>query len=191
MKSFTKYLQSFFWILTIFLCLNTLAFGQEGEDKPTDAGTKVLKVGILLPDVKLKDAQNEKDLALALRNTYAVLLKADTVQIVALEGQDTTFSLGEAAKKECDYIISLGLSQTKKRSKSPFGSVFDRVKQRTGERATIEAARNVPRGGGTGEKIARTAAQTAIIDTGFTLSSIDIKIKKKDKFYLNYKIVGC
>jgi hypothetical protein len=94
--------------------------------------------------------------------------------------------LAEATKKNCDYILNVDLEQSEK--KSGGGGLFGKIARDTGRRATYETAVKVPYGSGTGERIARTTAQSAIINTGYTLSNMTVEVKKNDKFTLDYNL---
>mgnify|MGYP000625064366 CR=1 FL=1 len=154
--------------------------GGQGEE-----GTKVMRIGVLMPKVDLVEAKGDMEAAAALRNTYAVLLNSETIQVVALNSRLASLALEEAQKKNVDYILNLRLFQEQKKKKS---GLFGRIARDTGRRATWETARKVPYGGSTGGRIARTTARSAIINTGYTLSSMKIKIKKSDKFILDYAL---
>lgn len=173
-----------FSILMVF-SLSVFTFGQTaGETAKGDEGTKVIRIGVVMPKVELADANGEVEPGAALRNTYAALINAETIQIVPLEARLTTLALDEAAKKECDFILNLSLIQ--EIAKSGGGALFGKIARDTGRRATWEASSTVPYGGGTGERIARTTAQSAIINTGYTMSNMTYKVKKSDKFVLDY-----
>lgn len=148
-----------------------------------DPGNKVIRVGVIMPKVELTDAKGEVEPGEALRNTYAALLNSGTIELVALEAKLTALAIDEAAQLECDYILNLSLKQEEKKSG---GGLFGKVLRDTGNRATYEAATSVPYGGSTGERIARTTAQSAIINTGYTMSNMSVQVKKNDQFSLNY-----
>ncbi len=168
------------------LFLGVFAFGQVAGDvkeEDGDKGSKVIRVGVVMPRVTLKEATGEVDPGAALRNTYAALLNSETIQLVPLDARLTTLALEEAAKKECDYILNLSLIQEEKKRG---GGMFGRIARRTGRRATWEAAHKIPGAGSAGGRVARTAARSTIIDTGYTMSSMSVKVKKSDKFILDY-----
>ncbi len=173
-----------FLIFAIVLVFSAVSFSQTAGDANTgDSGAKVIRVGVLLPKVDLRDAKGEVDPAEALRSTYAALLNSEAIELVALDAKLTALAIEEAGKLECDYILSVSLKQEEKKSG---GGLFGRVVRDTGNRATWEAASKVPYGGGTGERIARTTAQSAIINTGYTMSNVSVEVKKNDEFSLNY-----
>jgi len=170
--------------LSVAVLFAVTVSAQEATDVDEgDPGSKVIRVGVLLPKVDLKDAQGEVSPEEALRSSYASLLNSDAFELVALESKLTTLALEEAEGLECDYILKLSLVQVSKKSG---GGIFGRVLRDTGKRATYEASTKVPYGGGTGERIARTTARSAIINTGYTMSNMTVEIKKNDKFTLNY-----
>ncbi len=172
-------------LLILLFALSVFSFGQIAEDAPKgDEGSKVTRIGVVMPKVKLKEAKGEIEPGAALRNTYAALINGETLQIVALDANLTSLALEEAARKEVDFILNLNLNQ--ETGKSGGGGIFGAIARDTGRRATWEAAGNVPYGGGTGERIARTAAQSAIINTGYTISNMSYEVKKSDKFILEY-----
>ncbi|MGI8544316.1 MAG: hypothetical protein ACR2MD_12700 [Aridibacter sp.] len=184
MKRSIRNLFSVFSILFISLFFVIQASAQ-GEDVKGDAGTRITKIGILLPEVKLMEATGDISPEEALRNTYAVLLKSDTFEFVAIDSRLTSLALEEAVKKECDYLLDVSLIQEQKKSG---GGLFGKIARDTARRATWETANSVPYGGSTGGRIARTAARSSIINTGYTISNMNIKIKKKDKLTLDYKL---
>ncbi|MEZ5344601.1 MAG: hypothetical protein R2681_03500 [Pyrinomonadaceae bacterium] len=174
-------------VISVFtvLSFSAAAFGQSaGDTNQGDEGRKVIRIGVVMPKVELVDANGEVEPGAALRNTYAALINGETVQLVALDARLTTLAIDEAAKKECDFILNLSLVQ--EIAKSGGGGLFGKIARDTGRRATWEAASSVPYGGGTGERIARTTAQSAIINSGYTMSNMSYKVKKSDKFVLDY-----
>ncbi len=185
MKRSLRSIISLFSILLISLALTSMIFAQQAGDVKSDEGTKVTKIGILMPNVKLVEATGDISPEEALRNTYAVLLQSDTFEIVGIGAKLKSLALEEAVKKGCDYIINVSLLQEKKKKG---GGLFGKIARDTGRRATWETARKVPYGGGTGERIARTAAQSAIINTGYTMSNMSVKVRKNDRFTLDYSV---
>jgi len=172
-------------IFTLILGLTFAATAQTaGEAEKGDQGTKVTRVGVLMPKVNLVEAKGDMEAGAALRNTYAVLLNSETIQVVALDSRLASLALEEAKTKNIDYILNLSLVQEQKKKRG--GGLFGRIARDTGRRATWETANKVPYGGSTGGRIARTTARSAIINTGYTLSRMKIKIKKSDKFILDY-----
>ncbi len=172
---------------SIFAVLNLTVFTfsqSAGDTAQGDEGTKVIRIGVVMPNVELQDANGEVEPGAALRNTYAALINAETIQIVPLEARLTTLALDEAAKKECDFILNLSLVQ--EIAKSGGGGLFGKIARDAGQTATWEASSKVPYGGGTGERIARSTAQSAIVNTGYTMSNMSYKVKKSDKFVLDY-----
>lgn len=187
MKNLSKNIFSLFSVFVITLCVSSLAFAQGQAGESTAAGgSKVIRIGVLMPKVSLSDAKGEMEPEEALRNTYAVLLNSDLFEVVALDSRLTTLALEEAVKKSCDYILNVDLNQIEK--KSGGGGLFGNVLRDAGRQATYETARKVPYGGGAGERVARTTAQSAIINTGYTMSNMSVEVKKNDKFTLNYNL---
>jgi hypothetical protein len=186
-------MRSIFSLLSIFtiiitLCLITLGQDQAG-DVQADGGSKITRIGLLLPKVNLVEAEGEVDPAEALRSSYAIMINSDLFEVVALESKITSLALDEANKLNCDYILKVDLDQEqKKKSGGLFGGIADRVARDTGRRTTRETARRIPYGGGTGEQIARTTAQSAIINTGYSMANMKVKVKKNDKFILDYNL---
>ncbi len=180
-----KYANCTIIAFTFILTLALSVFSQVAGDanKSGDPGNKVIRVGVVMPKVELKDAKGEVEPGEALRNTYAALLNSETIELVALDARLTALAIDEAVKSNCDYILNVTLKQEEKKSG---GGLFGRVIRDTGNRATYEAAISVPYGGGAGERIARTTAQSAIINTGYTMSNMTVEIKKNDEFSLNY-----
>ncbi|NNE66819.1 MAG: hypothetical protein HKN33_09655 [Pyrinomonadaceae bacterium] len=169
------------------LSLGSTVFAQEGGDiQKGDPGSKVIRVGVVLPKVELVDAKGEVEPGEALRSTYASLLNSDVFELVALKSRLASLALAEAEKLECDYILNVSLKQVTKKSG---GGLFGRVLRDTGNRATWEASTKVPGAGSTGGRIARTTARSAIINTGYTMSNMSIKVRKNDKFTLNYGLI--
>ncbi len=181
-----KKISTTFVLVTVaIISLSAFVNGQvAGDIKEVDQGAKVIRIGVLMPTVELKDAKGEFEPGAALRNTYAALLDSETIKIVALDAKLATLALEEAASKECDYILKLSLVQEEK--KSGGGGLFGSIARSTGRSATYETATRVPYGGGAGERIARSAAQSAIINTGYTMSNVTYTVKKSDKFVLDY-----
>lgn len=171
------------------LLFSAAAFGQDAGDvvKSGDPGTKVIRVGVVIPKVQLTDAKGEVEPGEALRSTYAALLNSPTIELVALDSKLASLALEEAGNLECDYLLNVNLKQEASKSG---GGLFGRVLRDTGNRATYEASSSVPYGGGTGGSIARTTARSAIINTGYTMSNMTVKIKKNDKFLLNYALIS-
>jgi len=187
MKIFLNSIYTLIVLATITITSYTIGFGQDaGDVNEGGKGIKVIRIGVVMPRVKLKEATGEIDPSAALRNTYAVLLKSETTEIIALDARLSSLALEEAAKKECDYILNLSLDQKEKKKG---GGMFGRVVRSTGKRATYETASKVPYGGGAGERVARTAAHSAIINTGYTISNMNIKVTKSDKFTLVYNMI--
>ncbi len=188
MKNLSNGLFSLFWIFTILLCLNMVALAQgSAGDTDSDSGTKIIRIGVLMPKVQLTEAKGEVEPEVALRNTYAALLNSDQFEIIALDSRLTSLALDEAKKKSCDYILNVDLAQEAKKSGS---GLFGKVLRDTGNRATSETASKVPWGGGTGERIAGTTARSAILNTGYTMSNMSVEIKKNDKFTLDYNLTA-
>lgn len=187
MKSFSKSVLSVFGILAIFFCLNLVAFGQEDKagDQNADGGSKVIRIGVLLPKVKLRDAKGEVTPEEALRNSYAVLINSDLFEVVPLDAKLTSLALAEAKKKECDYIMNVDLKQIEKKSG---GGLFGRVLRDAGNQATWETSRKVPYGGTAPGRVAGSATRSTIRNTGYNMSNMAIKIKKNDKFELDYNL---
>ena len=187
MKKLSKNLFSICLVLTFVFCLNLVAFGQGGEagEIDTDGGSKVVRIGVLLPKVKLTEAKGEVAPEEALRSTYAVLLDSDLFEVVALKSKLTSLALREAEKLKVDYILNVDLEQIQKKKKS---GLFGRIARDTTRSTTRETARRVPYGGGAGERIARTTAQSTIINTGYTMSDMTVKVRKNDKFTLDYNL---
>jgi len=183
----TKFSKSIFLTTFTILFLTVLAFGQGEEagdvEEVGDKGSKVLRVGVVMPKVALTEATGEVEPGAALRNTYASLLNSETMELVPLDAKLTILAIEEAAKKKCDYILKLSLTQEQKKRG---GGMFGRIARRTGKSATYEGARQVPYGGSTGGRIARTATRSAIINTGYGISDMSIKVKKHDKFTIDY-----
>ena len=165
--------------------MSVFALGQVAGDieEEGEKGSKVLRVGVVMPSVTLTQATGEVDPGTALRNTYAALLNSETVELVPLDAKLTMLAIEEAAKKKCDYILKLTLTQEQKKRG---GGMFGRIARRTGRSATYETGRRVPYGGSTGGRIARAATRSAIINTGYTISNMSLKVKKNDKFTINY-----
>lgn len=187
MKNLSKGTLILFGLLIITLSFNLQTFAQdEAGEIVSNSGSKVMRIGILMPKVKLNEATGEMEPEEALRNTYAVLLNSDLFEVIALESKLTTLALNEATKKNCDYILNVDLEQIEK--KSGGSKWFGKVARDAGNRATYETARKVPYGSGAGERIARSTAQSAIINTGYTLSDMTVEIKENDKFILNYNL---
>lgn len=188
MKNLSKLFLSYFAILAFIFCLNFIALAQ-GSAGDTDAekGTKIIRIGVLLPKVQLTEATGDVEPEEALRNSYAALMNSDQFEVVALESKLTSLALEEAKKKSIDFILNLDLTQEEKKSG---GGLFGSVVRSAGVTATNEAANKVPYGGGTGERVARTAAQTAIINTGYTMSNMSVTVKKNDKFMLDYNLTS-
>ncbi len=177
MKRTLQNLLSVFSILFISLFFIIQASAQVGGDVKGDKGTKVTKIGILMPDVKLTEATGETSPEEALRNTYAVLLKSDTFEFVPIESRLTSLAIEEAVKKGVDYLLDVSLIQEQK--KSGGGGLFGQIARDAGRRATWETANTVPYGNSGGGRIANTAARSAIINTGYTMSNMSIKINDK------------
>lgn len=174
---------SIFWAAAFFVS-NVSA--QDAGDVKGDEGAKITKIGILMPTVKLTEATGEISPEEALRNTYAVLLKADTIELVPIESRLTSLALEEAAKLGVDLLLDVSLVQEQK--KSGGGGIFGKVLKDTGSRATWETASKVPYGRTTGGRIAGSAARSAIFNTGYTMANMSVKIKKNDKLTLEYKL---
>lgn len=154
------------------------------SETESDGGSKVIQVGVLLPKVELKDATGKISPSEALRNSYGALLNSDSIQLVALKSTLTSLALEEAKKHGIDYILKLSLIQERK--KSGGSKLFGRVVGSTGRVVTGSVAQQVPYGGSVGTRVARSAARSAILSTGYALTDMTIKIKKKDKFTLQY-----
>ena len=174
---------STFIVITI-LSLGIVAFGQAGDVDEGDQGSKVTRIGVIMPKVSLMEAKGEIEPGAALRNTYAALLNSETILIVALDARLTTLALEEAAKKEVDYILNLSLMQESKKSSG--GGLFGRVARSAGRQATWETSRQVPYGGTAAGRVGTAAARSAIINTGYTMSNMTYKVNKSDKFTLDY-----
>ncbi len=179
MKKFRSYL---FVIVSI---LSLAAFGYaQGEDiVEGDEGSKVTRIGVLMPNVKLRDAKGDIEPGAALRNTYAALINSERIQIVAMDSRLATLALEEAKKKEVDFILKLNLVQE---AKKKGGGLFGKVARSAGRQATWETSRQVPYGRTAGGRIGRAAARSAIINTGYTMSNMTYKVRKSDKFMLDY-----
>ena len=191
-----KQLLSLFSILLISLALSITTFGQEqtaGDADPpeqgtagevkADGGAKVMRIGVLMPKVKLRNAKGEVSAEEALRNSYAVLIDSDLFEVVPLDARLTTLALREAKKKACDYILNIDLSQKKGRS-----SMFGKVLRDIGNRTSYETSRKVPYGRTAGGRIAGTTARSVIRNTGANMSSMAVQINKNDKFTLEYNM---
>ena len=165
MKRVIRNFLSVFSVLIIsgFLAGSAMAQEQTAGDVRGDGGTKVTKIGILMPKVVLKEATGEVSPAEALRNTYGALLNSDSIEIVAIGARLTSLAIEEAAKKNCDYLLNISLVQERKKRG---GGLFGRIARDTGKRATWETANKVPYGRSTGGRIARTTARSTIINTG-------------------------
>ncbi len=179
-------LPNLFSMLIISLFLVVSASAQVAGDVKGDQGTKVIKIGILTPSVKLTEATGEVSPEDALRNTYAVLLKSDLFEFVPIEARLTSLALEEAAKNECDYLLDVSLIQ--EQQKKGGGGLFGKIIRDTARSATWETANSVPYGGSTGGRIARTTARSTIINTGYTMSNMSVKVEKNDKLTLDYKL---
>lgn len=185
MKRFGRNFISLLGIFAVTFCFSLVAFAQDAGDIDTDGGSKVIRIGVLLPKVQLREATGEVDPAVALRNTYGALLNGDTYEVVALDSKLTSLVLDEAKKKSVDYILNVDLEQIIKKKG---GGLFGKIARDTGRRATWETSRKVPYGGGTSGRIARTTARSAIINTGYTMSNMSVEVKKNDKFKLQYNL---
>jgi hypothetical protein len=171
--------------MLLVICLQSSTFGQNAGDVGGDSGSKVIRIGVLLPKVQLSAASGEVSPQEALRNTYAALMNSDSFQLVALDARLTSLAFEEAKKLECDYILNVDLSQEVKKSG---GGFFGKVLNDAASRSTYEVASKVPTGGGTGERIVTSATQNAIIETGYTMSQMSVTVKKNDKFVLDYNL---
>ncbi|MFV0389384.1 MAG: hypothetical protein ACK5NT_11590 [Pyrinomonadaceae bacterium] len=176
-------------IAALVTCAGSLcASAQSGDDtQKGDGGSKIIQIGVLMPTVSLKKATGDIPPEEALRNSYAALLNSDSVQVVPLDARLTSLALEEARNKKIDYILNLNLTQEQKKSG---GGIFGRVIRDVGESATWETAGQVPGSRTAGGTVARTAARSAIINTGYTLSNVTIEIKKNDKFTLAYNLTS-
>lgn len=185
-----KHLFSILLILIVTISFSVITMAQDGEAGAIDAegGSKVIRIGILLPKVKLVEAAGEVEPEEALRSSYAVMLNSDLFEVVALKSRISSLALNEAQKLKCDYILKVDLEQIKKKRKSPFGGITGRIIRDTGRKTSREAANKVPYGGGTGERIANSTARSTIINTGYSMSDMKVKIKKNDKFSLEYNL---
>ena len=181
----SNFSRTFTFIFITILSLSVITFGQTASDADQgDQGSKVTRIGVVMPKVSLKEAKGDMEPGAALRNTYAALLNGETLQIVALDARLTSLALEEAAKKEVDFILNLTLLQESKKKSG--GGLFGRVARSAGRQATWETSRQVPYGGTAAGRVGRTAARSAIINTGYTMSNMTYKIKKSDKFTLDY-----
>lgn len=146
----------------------------------------VIRIGMILPKVSLTEATGNVDAPTALRNSYAALINSDSYEVVALDAQLMVLAVEEAQKLDCDYILSVDLEQEEKKKG---GGLFGKVLGATGRQVTNEVGNTVPFGGSTATKrVVNTAARTAIINTGYTLSDMSVKINKNDKFTLEYNL---
>jgi hypothetical protein len=183
----SRTLKSAFLVLGFVLAVSGIGFAQTaGGTDGGDPGTKVIRVGVLMPDVDIQAAEGEVSPGEALRSTYAALMNSESIELIALESKLTSLAIDEAVKNECDYILNLSLKQIVKKSG---GGLFGRVLRDAGNQATYEASSKVPYGGNTGTRIARTTVRSTIINTGYTMSNMSVAIKKNDKFTLNYGLV--
>ena len=157
-----------------------------GEVVTGNRGSKVIRVGVVMPKVDIKATEGEVAPGEALRATYAALLNSEVIELIALDSKLATLALTEAAKHECDYILNLSLNQIVKKSG---GGLFGRVLRDAGNQATYEASSKVPYGGNAGTRVARRTARSTIINTGYTMSNMSVKVKKNDKFVLNYGLM--
>lgn len=174
--------------LTFVFSLALVSLAQTAGDEIVkgDPGSKVIRVGVVMPKVDIKAAEGEVAPGEALRATYAALLNSEVIELIALDSKLASLALTEAAKHECDYILNLSLNQIVKKSG---GGLFGKVMRDAGNRATYEASTKVPYGSNTGTRIARTTARSTIINTGYTMSNMSVKVKKNDKFILNYGLM--
>ncbi len=185
MKSLSEILASVAALIMLVFCFQVSTFAQTAGNVGEDRGSKVIRIGVLLPKVQLAEASGEISPEEALRSTYAALMNSDSFQLVALNSRLTSLALDEAKKRECDYILNVDLNQEEKKSG---GGLFGKVLKDTASRTTYDAARRVPTGSGTGERIVSNAAQDAIIGTGYTMSNMAVTVKKNDKFVLDYNL---
>ncbi len=179
-----KFSRTFTFIVIMILSLGIVAFGQGGDVDEGDEGSKVTRIGVIMPKVSLKEAKGDIEPGAALRNTYAALLNSETILIVALDATLTSLALQEAAKKEVDFILNLNLMQESKKSSG--GGLFGKVARSAGRQATWETSRKVPYGGTAVGRVGTSAARSAIINTGYTMTNMTYKVKKSDKFTLDY-----
>ena len=174
-----------FLLMVVFLTAIAANAQVAGDDDEGDPGNKVIRIGVLMPEVQLTDAKGELEPGEALRSTYAALMNSEKIELVKLDSKLSALAISEAKKLECDYILKVNLSQKTKKSG---GGIFGRVIRDTGNRATYEASTKVPYGGNTGTRIARTTARSAIIRTGYTMSNMSIKVRKNDEFKIAYTL---
>ena len=172
-------------VVIALFALSSFVSAQEPDQAVATEATHDIKIGVLMPKVQLTEVSGEVDAETALRNTYAALMNSKYYQLVALESRLTSLALQEAKELGCTYILNLDLSQEVKKSG---GGLFGKIIKDAGSRTTYEAMTKVPGGGGTGERIARSSAQSAILDTGYTMSNMAVTVKKNDKFVLLYNL---
>ncbi len=188
MKPFSRSIFSVFSVVALTFCVGLTAFAQDGAgDVDADGGSKIIRIGVLMPKVNLREATGDVEPGVALRNTYGALLNGDYFELVALDAKLTSLVLSEARKKNVDYILHIDLEQVAKKKRS---GLFGKIARDTGRRASWETARKVPYGGGTGGRIARTTARSAILNTGYTMSNMSVEVKKNDKFKLEYNLTN-
>ena len=176
------------------LCLTAFfafpAFAQNMEmNEETTVGEKragVIRIGMILPKVSLTEATGDVDAPTALRNSYAALLNSETYEVVALDARLTSLAVEEAQSLDCDYILSVNLEQEEKKKG---GGLFGKVLGDAGRQITNEAGNAVPYGGNSATKrVVSTTARSAIINTGYTLSDMSVKVNKNDQFTLEYNL---
>lgn len=186
MRHISDQTRSLSLLLALFLLFGATAFAQdEAGEAESESGTKIIRIGVLLPKVNLVEATGDVAPEEALRNTYASLLNSDRFELIALESRLTSLALDEAKKHACDFILNIELTQEQS---SSGGGLFGKVLRDTGKRATYETSRKVPYGGNTGERIAGTTVRSTVINTGYTMSDMSVTVKKKDKFTLDYNL---
>lgn len=143
-----------------------------------DAGTKqpgTVRIGITVKTGATGEGISPADLTAAIRHTLAEYLVGTRIELVPLEAKLPAAIESEAAGKECDYILHVGVSH--KKGGGGFG-MFSKVI------APAIAQTGIGHTGSTVGNIAGQVATQAVI----TAASASSNIKAKDELTLEIKL---
>ena len=149
---------------------------KEDEIGPKKAGVK--RVGVLLPNVTLKNAGDRVDPADAVRDTFEALLRSDTIELVPLQARLSALAFREAIDKDCDFVLKITLTQSDNKK----GGFFDRIIDRSADSAISETTSKIPRTG----NVAGNVGREAVVGAGQQVSEVEFTIKKGDQLSLEY-----
>lgn len=172
-------------IATALFVIAFATFGIVGQDAkdpnqnglgPKKAGVK--RVGVLLPNVTLKNAGDRVDPADAVRNTFEALLSSSSIELVPLDARLSALAYREAIEKQCDYVLKITLTQSENKK----GGFLDRMVDRAADSAIYETTSKIPRTG----NVAGNVGRETVVGAGQQVSEVEFTIKKGDQLALEY-----